>query len=213
MQQLSLALGILPQISQTSTYDPYWDEITQQGDSVGGQPLDPESQIENPIIDEDKSKLSKQTWCEVLWDGWESSNYHCLSDLELAPQQVSPCKPVSGQVNNTTAHQLVFTDKPVSGQVNNTTAHQLVFTDKPVSGQVNNHTNGSAHQLNGWIEKYSVPKNGHKYYYWRFAWREGTKKRRKYIGSCTNHQVKERVRELRRAIALGKNFREILEAL
>jgi len=252
MRQLSLGLGILPQISQTSTYDPYWDEITQQDDSVGGQPLDPESQIENPIEDDtpknakvpqklvgennenpdverltvigreheapwlnclptigarirDTSPLRPHdkegvvlemhsTWCEVIWDGWGTSSHHCLSDLELAPQQSPPCEIVGGQVKNATAHQHDFTNIFVGGQVKNT-------------------TKGSTHKSSCWVEKYPVTRNGEKYYYWRIAWREGTKKQRKYLGSCANPHVKERVREVKSAIALGKNFNEILEMI
>ncbi len=275
MQQLSLDLGILPENSQTSTYDPYWDEITSEGEGVGGQPLNSKSQIEakfqvgdkvfahsltvggviyeikswgdilvltdegsfwsyaealtlvekvsglsvapgddcpptiqigdrirdtSPIRPQDKEGVVLEvhsTWCEVLWDGWGHPSNHCLDDLELAHQQLSPCKSVGGQVNNIT----------------NNFAHQHIFTGKSVGGQVENDTKNLAHQHNGWVEKYSVSRNCHKYYYWRFTWREGRKKCRRYIGSCTNPKAGERMEMVKSAIALGKLPHEIVELI
>ncbi|WP_088243949.1 hypothetical protein [Calothrix rhizosoleniae] len=197
MKQLALDLGLLDSPMIGTSYDPCWDEnfdcppTIQVGDRI--RDID-------PIRPCDKEGVILQvhsTWCEVLWDGWGHSSTHCLEDLEIAHQQTSTCKSVSGQARNDT----------------NNFAHQHIFTDKSVSGQVENDTKNLAHQHNGWVEKYSVPRNGHKYYYWRFTWREGTKKRRRYIGSCDNPKARERMEIVKGAIALGKLPHEIVDLI
>ncbi|MDJ0677026.1 MAG: hypothetical protein QNJ36_16865 [Calothrix sp. MO_167.B42] len=260
MQQLSLDLGIVHENFQTSTYDPYWDEITQEDDGVGEEPLNPESQVENLIdekfeiieipqksvfgqnenpgveglsgIEEQREAPGDNHPCPptqdkfqvgdrveavsefitepqfgtvaAIYDGrtfvrWEphGGSYINTMYLRLAPQQPSPYKSVGGQVNNDTDNF----------------APQQVFTGKSVGGQVNNNTNSLAPQHNGWVEKYPVIRSGTKYYYWRFVWREGTKKHRRYIGSCTSPKARERVAVVKSAIALGKLPYEILELL
>ena len=92
-------------------------------------------------------------------------------------------------------------------------AHQQTSTCESVGGQVDNDTKNIAHQQDGWIEKYSVTRGDNKYFYWWFAWRESRKKRRRYIGSCTNPKARERMEMVKSAIALGKSPHEILEML
>ncbi len=92
-------------------------------------------------------------------------------------------------------------------------AHQQTSTCKTVGGQVKNHTKNLAHQHNGWVEKYSVIRGGNKYFYWRFAWREGGKKRRRYIGSTSSKKAIATVERVRDAITQGKLPDEIVELL
>ena len=129
MQQLSLDLGIVPENSQTSTYDPYWDEITSEAEGVGGQPLTEESQIENKFQVGDRVEMVSEFitgspqfgTVAAIYDGrtfvkWEpvkgesrGGSYINTMYLRLAAhQQTSPCESVGGQVNNDTndfAHQ------------------------------------------------------------------------------------------------------------
>ncbi len=204
-----LALFDLKQVTfapvPTYTLDPSWDEITQQEDSgVGGHDEIPPDDCPPTIQVGDRVQLhcpfmpdpplfgtlvsvsGQQAF--VRWEPYGGSHIN-VEFLQLAHQQTSTCESVGGQVENDTsnfAHQ------------HDNFAHQ--------------HDN-FAHQHNGWVEKYSVTRNENKYYYWRFTWREGNKKRRRYIGSCDNPKARERVEMVKIAIALGKPPHEIVELI
>ena len=61
-------------------------------------------------------------------------------------------------------------------------------TCKTVGEQVTQTTEKFAHQpeYTHFVEKYWVEKKGEKYWYYRYAWMEGRKLKRKYIGSVNS---------------------------
>ncbi len=158
-----LALFDLQQVTfapvPTYVLDPFWDEISQQEDSgIGGHDETPGDNCPPTIQVGDRVQLH----CPFIPD------HHPFGTL------VS----VEGQ-------QAFVRWEPHGGSHINVeflrVAHQQTSTCESVGGQVEKDTSNFAHQHNGWVEKYSVTRNGNKYYYWRFTWREGKKKRRRYI--------------------------------
>ncbi|WP_088239503.1 hypothetical protein [Calothrix rhizosoleniae] len=56
-------------------------------------------------------------------------------------------------------------------------------------------------------------KGDNKYIYLRYVWREGKRKRKKYLGNVENPKARERVEMVRDAIALGKFPHEVVELI
>ncbi|WP_088243838.1 hypothetical protein [Calothrix rhizosoleniae] len=178
------------------TPDPSWDEITQQEDSqVGGH--DEISGDECPPTIQVGDRV--QLHCPFIPD------HHPFGTL------VS----VSGQ-------QAFVRWEPYGGSHINVeflkVAPQLEAPLTLVGGHDETPGDGCPPTKNhapqhGWIEEYLMVKGDNKYIYLRYVWREGKRKRKKYLGNVENPKARERVEMVRDAIALGKLPHEIVELI
>ena len=86
---------------------------------------------------------------------------------------------------------------------------------KKVGEQVSQETKQFVHQpkYTHFIERYWVEKAGVKYWYYRYAWKEGRKLKRKYLGSVMSTKAKNKRRMVEEMILEDFTPQEIKDAI
>ncbi|MEH2415404.1 DUF4102 domain-containing protein [Nostoc sp.] len=178
-EQLAL-FAIAPRVeTRTTVYDPYWDEIEAAPQQV-------EDRWNPSDFGEVPHKVADDGQLTIFYDDSheppDPDDYQNVNDYHRAWAEWRTL--VGGQVTTSTI------DNPVKTLV---------------GGQVTLITKKSAHQHDThWLEKYWVQRGTNKYWYYRYCWREGTKKHRVYIGSVDSVKARKVKQAVETAIANGK---------
>ncbi|MEA5622508.1 DUF4102 domain-containing protein [Nostoc sp. UHCC 0251] len=177
--QLTL-LTVAPTEKKITVHDPYWDEI-----EIAPQHPQPETRW-NPAHFGEVPYKTDNGQLTIFFDECDEppdpDDYLNLDDYEQAwaEWQIR----VGAQVTSST---LATTVEPrVGGKV--------TLATQKVAPQHDTH----------WVEKYWVERSGNKYWYYRYCWMVGRKKKRLYLGSVDSILAKRKKADVEIAIANGK---------
>jgi len=181
--QIELPLDISP-TSAVYTAHPTWDPLENTADPYWDELEQEHLESKELLL---VAALEPQFVQEQFFLDNEVGNFN-----DVAPQQ---CASVGAQVSLAT---------------------ELEISKTSVGAQVTLATEKSAPQhekLAHWVEKYWVERGGNKYWYYRYRWMLGRKSHRVYLGSVQSQRVKQKVEQVREAIALGKSPLEIKQLI
>ena len=84
-----------------------------------------------------------------------------------------------------------------------------------VGGLVKSDTELFSHQQvhRHWVERYWVERSGNKYYYFRYCFIEGGKRKRKYLGSSRSKRIQALKQKINDLIIGGKTQSEIISII
>ncbi|MEH2377319.1 MAG: DUF4102 domain-containing protein [Nostoc sp.] len=174
--QLTL-LTVVPAFEpRTAIHDPYWDEI------IAPEHPQPEQRWKEADFGEVPHKLDSDGQLTIFYDDSheppDPDDYLNLDDYEQALKQWEIL--VRAQVTSSTV------ESPVGAQVK--------LDTKKIAPE----------HITHWVEKYWVERSGNKYWYYRYCWMSGRKKKRCHLGSVSSIIAKRRKADVEVWIADGK---------
>jgi len=177
--QLAL-FAVAPVEQRITIHDPYWDEVVAPEHPQPDQRWNPED------FGEVKRKLDNDGQLTIFYDdSHEPPDPDDFKNLDDYHQAWAQCEIL------------------VRAQVTASTVTSTV--ESPVGAQVKLDTKKVAPEhITHWVEKYWVERSGNKYWYYRYCWMVGRKKKRCHLGSVDSIIAKRKKADIEVWISDGK---------